>query len=574
MADSTPRKPAGGVAAVTVTPAGNLLRAAVAADGRAEAIFRDATQLTALPLAEQRSSYAERLDTDAGPQRVRHTLTLVVNREAFRKAFTPALRRAAETEGLIALVTMASGERLLAGWSARFGTSPTPAPGLLRHGVGHQTPRRHAGRPDAYERGHRPGRRAQRTRSMSRKQKFKPAVAVANRADDPYITSGAGSVQSDKFWRWGDDNLFPNALALMARRSVTHRRIINDKADYISGKGFSCDEGHEPLLAAFIRRVNGDGESLRQVLNKLAFDKALFGNAFLEIVTDVEHSFLAFHHQDASRCRVARDSAHILLHHDWAAFNAAEARTLPLYPAFERQEDGTLRAMIHYKDYEPMFEHYGVPPYIAGFNVSAIAYKTDKWNISRLDNSFQLSGVMMLDSTVDNESEAERIVRLAEQKFAGNPGQVMFVIRDGGESDNSRFIPIASQNEGDWQALHEQAVSDIVVAHSWFRTLSGLDYASGFSAERILHEYEVALNTVILGEQAELTEPVREAITSILGIDASSLQVINRPPTRSKPIYMKVWEARKADGLDYDPDDERQQAFLSEITKYNIRSIE
>ena len=116
MADSTPRKPAGGVAAVTVTPAGNLLRAAVAADGRAEAIFRDATQLTALPLAEQRSSYA-------GPQRMRHTLTLVVGRETFRKAFTPALRRAAETEGLIALVTMASGERLLAGWSARFGTS-------------------------------------------------------------------------------------------------------------------------------------------------------------------------------------------------------------------------------------------------------------------------------------------------------------------------------------------------------------------------------------------------------------------------------------------------------------------
>ena len=96
---------------------------------------------------------------------------------------------------------------------------------------------------------------------------------------------------------------------------------------------------------------------------------------------------------------MARDSAHILLQYDWAAFNAAEARTLPLYPAFERQEDGTLRAMIHYKDYEPMFEHYGVPPYIAGFNVSAIAYKTDKWNISRLDNSFQLSGVMMLDST-------------------------------------------------------------------------------------------------------------------------------------------------------------------------------
>lgn len=398
---------------------------------------------------------------------------------------------------------------------------------------------------------------------------------MGNRAEDPYLTLGAGRIESDEFWRWGDDNLFPCALALMARRSTTHRRIINDKADYISGKGFVCDEVREPRLAAFVRRVNGDGESLRQVLNKLAFDKSLFGNAFLEVVTDARHSFLSLYHQDASRCRIARDSQHVLLHHDWRTFRRQEARTLPLYPLFEPCADGTLRSVIHYRDYEPMFLHYGVPPYIAGFGVSAIAYKTDRWNISRLDNSFQLSGVMMLDSAVDSEAEAERIVRLAERKFAGNPGQVMFVIRDGGdENDHSRFIPIASQNEGDWQALHEQAVGDIVVAHSWFRSLSGLDYSAGFSAERILHEYEVALNTVILAEQAELTEPVRAVIASVLGIDASSLGIVNRPPTRSKPVYMKVWEARKADGLDYDPDDPRQQAFLSEITKYNIRSIE
>ncbi|OUN77498.1 phage portal protein [Alistipes sp. An54] len=407
---------------------------------------------------------------------------------------------------------------------------------------------------------------------MSKPKHFKTAVGVANRTD-PYAVLGSTRVENDHFWRWGDDNLFPQARALMARRSTTHRRIINDKADYISGKGVICDEARQPALAEFIGRVNGSGETLRQILNKQAFDKALFGNAFLEVVTDADHSFLSLYHQDASRCRVARDSQHILLHHNWAAFKPAEARSLPLYPTFEPQQDGTLRAMIHYKDYEPTFEHYGVPPYIAGFGVSAIAYKTDRWNISRLDNSFQLSGVMMLDSTVDNEAEAERIVRMAERKFAGNPGQVMFVIRDGGDDDNSRFIPITSQNEGDWQALHEQAVGDIVVAHSWFRTLSGLDYASGFNAERILHEYEVALNTVILAEQAELTEPIRSVIGTILGADTSSLQIVNRPPTRSKPIYMKVWEARKADGLDYDPEDPRQQYYLSEITKYNVTSI-
>ena len=48
----------------------------------------------------------------------------------------------------------------------------------------------------------------------------------------------------------------------MSRRSTTHRRIINDKADYIAGKGFSFDET-QPLLAAMVARVNGRGESLR-----------------------------------------------------------------------------------------------------------------------------------------------------------------------------------------------------------------------------------------------------------------------------------------------------------------------
>ena len=404
------------------------------------------------------------------------------------------------------------------------------------------------------------------------KKKTRSVVAVQNKRPSSLFAISAESVQSDRYWRWGDDNMMPYALSLMSRRSTTHRRIINDKADYIAGKGFSFND-EEPLLRQLVGRANGAGDSLREVVCRLAFDKALMGNAFLEVVTDQEHSFLSLYHQDASRCRLARDNEHVILHHNWQSFHDEEASTLPLYPRFEKQADGSLRSVVHYKEYEPMFSHYGVPKYIAGMGVSAIAYKTDCWNISRLDNSFQLSGIMMLDAATDSEQEADEIVRQAERHFAGNPGQVMFVIREAGEQDNSRFIPVGSNNEGDWSKLHDQATSDIVIAHSWFRSLSGLDYSAGFSAERILHEYEVALNTVILAEQEELLAPIKQCVREILAVDASSLEIVNRPPTRSKPIYMKVWEARKADGLEYDEEDERQQMYLSEITKYNVTKI-
>lgn len=407
---------------------------------------------------------------------------------------------------------------------------------------------------------------------MSRKnQQNRPAnrinaVGVRDVAPTPnvFVSLRGREKGNNIYWRWGNDNLFPYALAAMSRCSVAHRRIINDKADYISGKGFSVDDS-DPELKTFVDAANGMGENLRQVLNKLAFDKSLFGNAFLEVVTDSKHSFLSLFHQDASRCRVASDGNYILLHHDWSAFTQNEAKKLPLYPAFEPQEDGTLRSMIHYKDYEPMFEHYGVPQYIAGLNVSAIAYKTDKWNISRLDNSYQLSGVMILSGSVDSEEDALEIVRKAEQKFAGKPGQVMFMVKESEGVEGSKFIPISSQNEGDWKNLHDQATSDIVVAHSWFQSLSGLDYSMGFTADRILNEYEIALNTVILPEQEELMEPISRVICDVLGFDTSSMQIINRPPITKRQPYMYIWEARKADGLDFDPEDVQQQEFISKI---------
>ncbi|MFI3320330.1 MAG: phage portal protein [Rikenellaceae bacterium] len=391
----------------------------------------------------------------------------------------------------------------------------------------------------------------------------KSKITVTNRTD-PYMQWGTMQSSNDKFWRWGDDNLFPSALSTMSRRAPIHRRIINDKADYIAGKGFSMDPD-AVALAAFVESVNASGESMRQLLSKLAFDKSLFGNAFVEVVADDSHTTLSLFHHDASMCRVAKDSQHVIIHSQWERFDIEEAQVLPIFPLFERDAEGRERSMIHYKDYEPMFEHYGVPPYIAGLNVAAIAYKTDRWNMSRLDNSFQMSGVMLLDNAVDSEEQADEVIRTAQQKFGGKPGQVLFVVKDGSENDNSRFIPISSSEDGDWYQLHEQALSDIVVAHSWFRSLSGLDYSSGLSAERIMYEYEIALNTVILAEQAELLEPIMAVIEYGLGIDASSLAIINQPPTQSKPSYMMVWEARKADGLEFDSEDPRQQIFLAEL---------
>ena len=96
--------------------------------------------------------------------------------------------------------------------------------------------------------------------------------------------------------------------------------------------------------------------------------------------------------------------------------------------------------------------------------------------------------------------------------------------------------------------------------------LAGLNYTSGFSADRILHEYKIALNTSILPEQSKIMEVLRSILNKV-GIDGGSLEFKNTAPIAEKPIYMKIWEARKADGLEYDETDPAQQVFIANISK-------
>lgn len=384
-------------------------------------------------------------------------------------------------------------------------------------------------------------------------------IYIKNSASGFNIASAVTSVK--EVWLWGADNMLPDALGALNRSSVTHRRILQDKADYISGHGFKCDS---PSLADFCKCCNSLTQSLRAVIQRVALDKCLFGNAVIEVV--IKGKSLSLFHQDASRARLSRDKRSLIFHHNWAQYRATESESLPIFPIFEKQADGTMRSAIFYKDYEPTFENYGVPKYIAALGAIAIAHKTDKWNISRLDNAFQLSGVMILDGAVDSADQAAQIAAQAEQRFKGNPGQVMFLVKDGAEqADSSKFIPIDAASDGDWRTLHEQSTADIIVAHSWFRTLSGLEYTTGFSADRVKNEYNIALNSIICAEQQEIIEPIKQLFKNNVGINADDLSFVNTPPFETKAPYMRVWEARKIDGLEYNQNDKSQQQFLTDL---------
>jgi hypothetical protein len=389
--------------------------------------------------------------------------------------------------------------------------------------------------------------------------------------EDPYIVLGEGSTSQD-YWKFGDDNLFPQAIALLNRRSTVHRGILKSKSLFIGGKGLQCDE-KDTNLSEWLKSCNAYGENLRDVFRKVVYDKKAFGNAYIEIVTKAGGGFVNVYHQDATRCRLSKDKKRIILHHDWWRYMSlrAKSKELPIYPVFEDTlKDGYLRSVIHLKEYEPEFENYGLMDWVAGLQVSAIAYKTDRWNVSRLDNSFNSSGVLVVSGEFSTQEEYEEFVTDFEKQFVGDgtQGKILMLAQKPGQDANAgtRFIPVTQAADGDWQSLHTQTTGDLVIAHNWFRSLAGIADNTGFDTQRILNEYEVALNTVILDEQEILLSLIKKILWNTVRVDGSSISFINRPPATAKPQYMKIWEARKVDGLDYDENDPAQQLYLANIT--------
>jgi phage portal protein BeeE len=377
------------------------------------------------------------------------------------------------------------------------------------------------------------------------------------------IERKASQYSSSDVIPFGSDNQFPQALALLTRRSPVQRAVITNKSYYINGSGFVADE-NQKVLQDLIKSVNAK-ESLANVTHKLIIDKLTFGNAYIELVK--VGSTLSMYHQDATACRVHKDGDKIVINPSWAKYEKKDSVILPIYPVFAKV-NGAMRSMVHIKDYEPEFKTYGIPQWIAAMDAAAIAYKTNKWNVSRLDNSFQSSGVLLIDGNI-SQDDAVKLKKKFKDEFTGegNQGKIMFIAQNLGGKSSTTWTPVASGNEGDWMQLHKQSTDEIITANNWYPSLSGIATAGALgSTQQIRNEYQIALNTVITHEQGGMIRVLSRLISEQYGVDSSSLAVVNKPPISALDLVnlntsIKKWEVRKMAGLAYDETDEDQQQW-------------
>lgn len=377
-----------------------------------------------------------------------------------------------------------------------------------------------------------------------------------------------------KWIPFGEDNLFPQALALITRRSPVHRSIIYWKTKFGVGDKFLC---RDAKVDSFIKNVNNKGESLRRVDRKLKFDYYTGGNAY-QLFIKYKGGFNT-EHVDFTTCRV-KDIANskdktpaILIHPDWKKVSTSPEliEEIPLYPNFDKKG----RTIYHFKDYEPQFNHYGLPCWIAAMDVAAIGWKTNKWNISRLDNSFRPSGVLLIQGNIDPEEGKKLLDSLKEQKTGeGNTGGILTILQESGSDSSTSFTEFTTKDDGDWTRLHSQANKDLVSAHNWQKSLCNQTEAVAIGNTTLIrNEYGLAL-VAIKDDQSIFLEEWVKIFKELGSMDATTLEYVNKNPAPitdllDPKIIMLIEEQRAAFGLPEFTPEQRKQFEEEQLKKQN-----
>ena len=348
---------------------------------------------------------------------------------------------------------------------------------------------------------------------------------VFDLAIPPNITEPKNIKDVNTKWiPFGNDNLFPQYLAELKRKSSTQRSVLAQKTVFTSGAKFVC---RDESLKDFIKDVNSDKESLRDVFKKLADDYYTFGNAYMECVK--YDGGVNLYHIDATTVRVAKSKKEIYVNSDWCKYWNQEDKMsrIPIYPRVAHN-----KFVIHFKDYEPTFNYYGLPDYVAALEHIAVDYEIGKWNHTKFLNGFQPSAIVEINGDM-GEEEAQKMVTEAQKKFVGegNNGKILFIVKNGDTAPANVQI-IKDDQDGSWLDLQQITDQNIITANRWQPSLSGIVSSGKMNntGSEIRIAYDLVMTTVIRDTSELLLNGIRTVLYNEMGYDPKDITIHYEPP--------------------------------------------
>ena len=325
------------------------------------------------------------------------------------------------------------------------------------------------------------------------------------------------------FIPFGEDNLFPQFLAEVKRQSPTHRAILGQKKILSMGKEFVSEN---EVVKKFLADVN-QGDSMREVYGRIIDDYYSFGNAYMQIVR--HEGGINLFHIDATKCRVSKDQEQIYIHPDWAKYGTTKKDEVivPIYPNFENNT-----SIVQFKDYEPTFNYYGLPDFVAGIEWCAIDHELQNYNHTKFKNNFTPSAIVEINGDM-GEEEAEKLVKDAQARWTGknNNSKILFLVKNG-DTSPANITLLTDDKDGSFMDLQRLTSQNIITAHRWQPAMSGIVSSGKLSStgNEIRVAWEMVMGTIIKDVEQLIFGKIQKIIGELTTMHIDDFEIVYEPP--------------------------------------------
>lgn len=314
------------------------------------------------------------------------------------------------------------------------------------------------------------------------------------------------SVDQKGWVRYGENNLYPQYLRSLTRKSSVHGALVKRIAKMIAGKGVT-------------------NEQLTPIIPHISYDYYEQGTAYVELIWSKDGQSIAeVNHLSTINCRIAADITSnkitgVWYSRDWTNYSNKKGRPVftPIFTGKPATIDGVVclgyeRSVVILRSNATEAHIYGEPDWINGEDWTQIGIQVGQFHNNNLLNGLFPSFVVNLNNGIpETEEERTQVIGQVQNQIAGagNAGRAL-VLFSNSKDQSAEFTPFPTNDNDKLYQFHVDASTEqILIAHGVTTPLLfGIRSASGFGSNKDEMETgrEIFMKDVVLPIQRSIAE--------------------------------------------------------------------
>lgn len=284
----------------------------------------------------------------------------------------------------------------------------------------------------------------------------------------------------DKEWiYYGEKNDYPYYLLDLYTRSAYNNAIINGKAQYIAGNGWTYKKlgltyEQQAIASNMLKQPYGD-DDLNGLVKKVTLDYEIFNGFAIAVTWSKNGKTATLQHYDFCNIRANADGDKFYYTKRWAFYDRKGVRVMNKAPQDEKDftvfdkydpENRTGTQLYYFRAYHPDQYVYPIPVYAGAVIWVEVNVALSDYHYNNIKNGFVPSHIINFYNGEPEQSKQQEIEQKIREKFQGEKG-LRWIINFAQSKDTAADVNVLQMSDIDkqYQQVALDAQQQIFTAH-------------------------------------------------------------------------------------------------------------